>query len=126
MDRVRDAAVVVAALMSANQFGLLGLVDIELAIFGIVVLGLWNLYIYIVDAYLNPMRRELEASVDVQPYRYMGLYDLFIYGAILLLLIDSFSWFLLYLGTMALVGVGWQLRNMKRLSEQLGKREESR
>ncbi len=39
----------------------------------------WMLYVYVVDAHLNPARKKTSRS---QKRIYLGLYDLFIYGAI--------------------------------------------
>jgi phosphatidylglycerophosphate synthase len=110
-DRIKDIFVIYAASVQSMNHAIFGWSDSMLFGLAYLAIGFWLLYMYIVDAYLNPARKKRpEAGKKL----YIGLYDLFVYGAITLLVIDQFAYFNLYVGFLSLVGVGTQLVRLKK------------
>lgn len=111
-DRFKDIAIICSAYFSALNVNMFGLAGEQIAILAILCTGFWLVYVYIVDAFLNPSRIKLGKSVK-QRNIYLGLYDLFIYGSVILLLFDAFHYFIIYIMLVSLVGIFIQLVKLK-------------
>jgi len=74
------------------------------------------LYMYIVDAYLNPSRKSKEKNNSSKNYRiYIGLYDLFIYGCIAFLVFNIFEFFIFFILALGLGGVFVQIIRLEKI-----------
>jgi hypothetical protein len=67
---------------------------------------------YIVDAYLNPSRKKRDYT---KQKIYIGLYDLFVYGAIGFLIAGLFEYFNLYVLLLATMGASIQIVRLKKI-----------
>ncbi len=103
-DRLKDIALLLAAFVYCSTKLPFGLAIDMLAALAILTTGLWLLYMYIVDAYLNPARKIRGSSNNRLPRLYLGFYDLFIYGCIALWLTNCFDFFLFYVLALAVIG----------------------
>ncbi len=114
-DRIKDAAIIYAGTIYASNVGLLGLSRGEIFTIGFLALGLWNLYMYIVDAYLNPARKVKASAIDKRVGGvYLGLYDFFIYGSIFFWIFNAFEYFILFVAAMAFGGTIIQVERLRR------------
>jgi len=115
-DRIKDMAVIFSSCLQAeelNTFGIGAAAVFKISYFS---LGLWFLYLYIVDAYLNPARKKKGGNEDEIKRRvYFGLYDFFIYGSIVFWLMNKFEYFVFYVATIATIGIPVQLIKLKSL-----------
>jgi phosphatidylglycerophosphate synthase len=113
-DRIKDGAIIYAGTIYASSVGLLGLSRDEIFTIGFLALGLWNLYMYVVDAYLNPVRRAKASSVVRRGgVLYLGLYDFFIYGSIFFWIFNVFEYFIVFVAAMAFVGTIIQMARLR-------------
>lgn len=114
-DRVKDTSVIFAAYLNSVHSKVFELQMLHLSAIAIWVIGIWFLYMYIVDAYLNPARK-LKSAIFFNPQKriYFGLNDLFIYGSILFLILDIFDYFLFYTLSISLFGIPFQLFQLRK------------
>jgi phosphatidylglycerophosphate synthase len=118
-DRIKDAAIIYAGTIYASNAGLLALSRDGIFALGFLALGLWSLYMYVVDAYLNPARKAKASTVDQRSGRlYLGLYDFFIYGSILFWTLNVFEYFILFIVAIAFVGTIMQVERLRRALNQ--------
>jgi len=95
-DRIKDIAVVYASFFQASQAHTLNLSAVELSGIAFFAIGIWMFYIYVVDAYLNPARKvktRSDPNSELQ-HIYFGMYDVFIYGSIVLWAFNRFEYFM--------------------------------
>ena len=83
----------------------------------ILSISCWLLYVYIVDAHVNPISLKLSQTGSI-PKRtvYIGLYDFFVYGCILFLIFGWFSYFFFYILLISCFGISFQIYKLKVLS----------
>lgn len=110
-DRIKDIVLIFASFIQAIRDPIFNWSEFDLFILSFFSVGFWSLYMYIVDAYLNPNQTINRLSKKT----YLGLYDLFIYGAIGFLILDIFNFFVLYVIVMAIVGVAIQIIRLQNL-----------
>ena len=111
-DRIKDIFFIFAAFVQSSYYSIFGMPDSSLFRLAFFAIGLWFLYMYIVDAYLNPARRK---RLKGEGLLYIGLYDMFIYGAIAFLISNQFAYFNLYVIVLASGGVVIQLVRLNKL-----------
>ena len=105
-DRIKDIFLIFAAFVQSMNHKIFGWSDSTLFGLAFFTVGFWLLYMYIVDAYLNPARKN---RPERRKKIYIGLYDLFVYGAFAFLVTGLYAYFNLYVIVMASVGFGIQL-----------------
>ena len=111
-DRIKDIFIIYAAFVQSLNTAIFDWSEGTLFGLAFFTIGLWLLYMYIVDAYLNPARKKRpEAGKKL----YVGLYDLFLYGAIAFLVAGLFAYFNLYVLVLALSGAGIQFGRLYKL-----------
>jgi phosphatidylglycerophosphate synthase len=116
-DRVKDVALIAASHAHAARLGLWGLTQRQLMWLALAAVAGWMFYMYVVDGFLNPAKRSRSGRHAWQSGRvYLGLYDLFIYSAIALWLLQHFELFAPLVLAMALAGSAVQLLRLQRLS----------
>ena len=114
-DRIKDAAIIYAATIHASNSAVLNMPRDQIFTIGFLALGLWNLYMYVVDAYLNPARKARASGIDKREGRiYLGLYDFFIYGSIFFWVSNVFEYFILFVAAIASVGTIMQVERLRR------------
>ena len=109
-DRIKDIFIIYAASVQSINNTIFGWSDSTLFGLAFFTIGFWLLYMYIVDAYLNPARKQHATNWSKI---YIGLYDLFIYGAIAFLVTGLVEYFNLYLLILAIGGGGFQIVRFK-------------
>ena len=83
-DRIKDIAMIYSAYLQSLHFKILNLSEFKISTIALLTVGLWFLYMYIVDAFLNPAKKKNTQKTGINRTRiYLGLYDLFIYGSII-------------------------------------------
>jgi len=115
-DRIKDSVLIYASYLQALSSQLFNLTTLKVSTIGIISIGSWLLYSYIVDAHLIPVqKKKLTNSINERSgvRIYLGLYDLFIYGAIILCLINRFEYFLIYISGLSLLGSVIQILKIK-------------
>jgi phosphatidylglycerophosphate synthase len=111
-DRIKDIFIIYAASVQSLNPAIFDWSEGTLFGLAFFTIGLWLLYMYIVDAYLNPARKKRpEAGKKL----YIGLYDLFIYGAIVFLVAGLIAYFNLYVFVLALIWTGIQFVRLHKL-----------
>ena len=105
-DRIKDIFVIYAAFVQSMNHTIFDWPDSTIFGLAFFTIGFWLLYMYIVDAYLNPTRKKLSEGGQKL---YIGLYDLFVYGAIIFLVTNSFEYFSVFMLIVSLIGVPIQL-----------------
>jgi phosphatidylglycerophosphate synthase len=114
-DRIKDAAIIYAGTLHSSRVGLLTLPRDEILTIGFLSLGLWSLYMYVVDAYLNPARKAKGSATDKAPAAlYLGLYDFFIYGSIFFWIFNVFEYFIVFVAAIAFLGTIIQVERLRR------------
>ena len=114
-DRVKDAAIIYAGIIHSANTGVLDLSKNQIFTIGFLALGLWNLYIYLVDTYLNPAQKAKASTIDKKAGRvYLGLYDFFIYGSIFFWISNLFEYFTLFVTAIAFAGTIIQVERLRR------------
>lgn len=115
-DRVKDIAIIYAAFLQSSKAAVFNLTHDAILSVAFFSIALWLLYMYIVDAYLNPSRKKQEKNNPKKEYRiYLGLYDLFIYGSIGFLVFNIFEYFNFFILVLALVGVLIQIIRLEKI-----------
>jgi len=115
-DRFKDIAIIYASCLKASKVAVFNLAQDTIFFVAFFSLAFWLLYMYIVDAYLNPSRKEDAKSNSLKNYRsYLGLYDLFIYGSIVFLIGNIFEFFNFYILVLALMGVLIQIYRLDKV-----------
>jgi phosphatidylglycerophosphate synthase len=115
-DRIKDAAIIYAGTIHALTVEVLDMSRDQIFTIGFLALGLWNLYLYIVDAYLNPAIRARASGIEKKRGgTYMGLYDFFIYGSIFLWIFNLFEYFILFVTAIAFAGTIIQVERLRRV-----------
>jgi phosphatidylglycerophosphate synthase len=114
-DRIKDAAIIYSGTVHALTAGVLNMSRGQIFTIGFLALGLWNLYMYIVDAYLNPARRARASAMEMKGGGiYLGLYDFFIYGSIFFWISSLFEYFILFVTAIAFAGTIIQVERLRR------------
>ena len=114
-DRVKDAAIIYAGTVYASSVSVLGMSKAQIFTVGMFALCFWNIYIYIVDAYLNPvLKKRASANGKEVSGIYLGLYDFFIYGGIFLWISNLFKYFTLFITLIAFAGTFIQVERLRR------------
>lgn len=111
-DRAKDAAIIYAAYAFYLDNNIFQLHAHTISLIAYSAVSLWFLYVYIVDAYTNPMKAKTGPQ-NSTPAIYIGLYDLFIYGSIFFLVTNTFHLFLFYILFLSITGILYQLYYMK-------------
>jgi len=115
-DRIKDIAIIYAAFLKSSQAAVFNLSQNTIFFIAYITIGLWLLYMYIVDAYLNPSRNKMEKNNSQKDYRvYLGLYDLFTYGCIAFLVLNIFEYFNFFILFLGLVGVFVQITRLEKI-----------
>jgi len=115
-DRIKDIAIVYAAFLKSSQAAVFNLSQNYIFFVAFFTIGFWLLYMYIVDAYLNPSRNKMEKSNSQKGYRvYLGLYDLFVYGSIIFLLFNVFEYFIFFILSLGTVGAIIQIIRLEKI-----------
>lgn len=109
-DRVKDICIIFCSAYGAMSLEIFSINLIQLLAF--LSVSSWMLYVYIVDAYLNPARKKIS---NLQNRLYLGLYDLFIYGAIFMLIVQVFEYFFVYIAVISTIGLFTQIIRLSRL-----------
>jgi phosphatidylglycerophosphate synthase len=113
-DRVKDMAIIFSAFLQTEYAKPFNLSEFQISLIAFLALGLWFLYMYIVDAFLNPAReRKKQKIVEQKTTIYIGLYDLFIYGCILFWLLNIFEYFIFYVFCLSVTGLPIQIVRLK-------------
>jgi phosphatidylglycerophosphate synthase len=113
-DRIKDIAILLAAFAYSAMAPPFDLGTEALASIAVITTGLWLFYMYIVDAFLNPARKQRTTPNPQVSKIYIGLYDLFIYGSIVFWLTNQFDYFLFYVFLLALLGAFIQIYRLKK------------
>ena len=115
-DRILDISVLYAGYIQLQQYNF-NLSETEIATISFFAVSLWMFYQYIVDAKLNPARlkKSQTKSKEKNYHVYFGLYDLFIYGSIVLWLINIFEYFLFYVLFLSIIGSLIQIIKLKKV-----------
>jgi len=114
-DRIKDLSILFAAYFFSANSDVFGLPLFHLSTIAFFTVGLWLIYMYIVDSYLNPARKLKPHPERVRDKRlYIGLYDLFIYGSIVFLISGTFAFFLFYILFCALLGIPYQIFRLRK------------
>ena len=114
-DRIKDAAVIYASTVYASNAGVLDMSKPQIFTVGIFALCLWNIYIYIVDAHLNPALKAGASANNEKPTGlYLGLYDFFIYGSIFFWIINVFEYFIFFIAAISCLGTVIQIGKLRR------------
>lgn len=115
-DRIKDMAIVFAAYINSLHSSIFGFSIFSISIIAMLTLGTWFLYLYIVDAYLNPARKSMMVGKQGERGKlYLGLYDLFIYGSIIFLIFGIFEYFIIYILIISIVAIPIQLYRLKKI-----------
>ena len=115
-DRVKDIAIIYAAFLQSSQAAVFNLSQNTIFFIAFFTIGFWLLYMYIVDAYLNPSRNKKEKNNSSKNHRtYLGLYDLFTYGSIVFLICNIFEYFNFFILVLGLVGVFIQIIRLEKI-----------
>ena len=115
-DRIKDIAIVYAAFWQSSQAEVFNLSQDTIFSIAFFAIGFWLLYMYIVDAYLNPSRKKKEKNNSPKNYRvYIGLSDLFIYGCIAFFVFNIFEFFIFFILALGLVSVFIQIIRLKKI-----------
>jgi phosphatidylglycerophosphate synthase len=113
-DRFKDIAVLIASYAQNTFLPPFGLTTSSITFTTLITLGLWLCYMYIVDAFLNPVRKQ-HSAIKAQPKLYLGLYDLFIYGSITFWLINRFNYFIFFILFLSIFGIVIQIIRLKKI-----------
>jgi hypothetical protein len=114
-DRIKDIFIIFASLIQAVNASIFGWQDQIIYKLAFFTVSIWTFYMYIVDAFLNPKRKKKGTTNRI----YIGLYDLFIYGAIFFLLLDIFEYFIIYVFSMSTIGGVIQIFRLRKFSKEL-------
>lgn len=116
-DRMKDMAIIYAACIQSIHMEVFNLSEFNIFSITFLTIGLWFLYMYIVDAYLNPARKKIQLEkITSKTKIYLGLYDLFIYGSIIFCLLNLFEYFIFYVLFIATIGVPHQIVQLKKVA----------
>ena len=121
-DRIKDIFVVYASFLHAEKIKIFGHDEFWVFTIAFFALGVWLLYVYVVDAYLNPARKKMDGQQNLKGI-YIGLYDLFIYGSIAFWIANKFEYFIFYVLGISLVGISIQLRKLKLFHTDTSRKE---
>ena len=114
-DRIKDISIIVASYINARNLLIFDLSAFCISLLAIITLGVWLLYLYIVDAHLNPARKQKTSGREaVQGRLYIGVYDLFIYGSIIFLIIGIFKYFIMYIMLISMIAIPIQIYRLKK------------
>ena len=117
-DRVKDIAIILASYINARNMQIFDLSAFSISVLAIITLGVWLLYLYIVDAHLNPARKQKAANESGDQKRlYLGLYDLFIYGSIVFLMFGVFEYFIIYIVIISMAAIPLQIYRLKKITK---------
>ena len=95
-DRIKDIAIIYAAYLQSLHSKILNLSAFQISTIALFTIGLWFLYMYIVDAFLNPAKKKKTQKTGTDSTQiYLGLYDLFIYGSIMFWILHIFEYFII-------------------------------
>jgi len=113
-DRMKDVSLILAAYITSVDSGVFGLSIFFISVVAILTTGLWLLYMYIVDTFLNPARK-LNSDQKKSNHKqiYLGLYDLFIYGSIVFWITNFFHFFLFFVLILAFLGTAIQIVRLR-------------
>ena len=115
-DRIKDIAIIYAAFLKASQTAAFNLSQNTIFFIAFFTLGFWLLYMYIVDAYLNPSRNKMGKKNSPKKYRiYLGIYDLFTYGSIVFLICNIFEFLIFFILALSLLGVLIQILRLNKI-----------
>ena len=115
-DRIKDIAILYVAFLKSSQAAVFNLSQDFIYFISFFSLGFWLLYMYIVDAYLNPSRDKIQKDEAPKNYKiYLGLYDLFTYGSIFFLICNIFKFFNFFILFFSIVGVIVQILRLNRI-----------
>lgn len=115
-DRIKDVVILYASCIYLMNNNIFNLNTQTIYFMAYISVSLWFLYIYIVDAYTNPLKRK-HTKPTPKATTYIGLYDLFIYGSILLLITNTFYLFLPYILSLSFIGIVYQISKMYRYTK---------
>jgi phosphatidylglycerophosphate synthase len=111
-DRIKDMMIIFAAYIQSSRAFIFTWSEHTIFVITFFTIGFWTFYMYIVDAYLNPSRKNRGYT---KTKIYIGLYDLFVYGAIGFLVTGLFEYFNLYILLLAAVGVSIQIVRLNKI-----------
>ena len=115
-DRLKDIAVLYSASYQSSILPPFGLSFGQILTVSFFSLGMWLFYIYVVDSFLNPLRKKNENTTPNQQQRiYLGLYDIFIYGSIIFWIFDIFRFFILFILVISFFGSIIQIFRLRKL-----------
>jgi len=118
-DRIKDIAILYASFFRASNEGIFTLSSYTISSIAFFSIAVWVLYMYIVDAFLNPSRKKKPKKNSDQNYRiYLGLYDLFIYGAIVFLLCNIFKFFIFFILALGFMGSLTQILRLESIQRR--------
>jgi phosphatidylglycerophosphate synthase len=113
-DRVKDMAIIYAACMQSIRMNIFHLTEFTIFSIAFFAISFWFLYIYIVDAYLNPAREKIRLGKTTNKKTiYIGLYDFFVYGGIILWLFNKPEYFIFFIIFVSFIGSVIQLVRLK-------------
>ena len=115
-DRIKDIAIIYTAYLQSLHYKIFNLSEFQISAITLFTIGLWFLYMYIVDAFLNPAKNKKTQKTGTESTQiYLGLYDLFIYGSIMFWILHIFRYFIVYIFSISLVGTLIQIIRLKNL-----------
>ena len=115
-DRLKDMAIIYASYIQALENNIFNLSENNIASIGYMSIGLWLTYMYIVDSFLNPAQKKVQLAKSIDKKRiYLGLYDLFVYGSIIFLVLNLFRFFNLFILFLAITGIIIQIYRLKKI-----------
>lgn len=113
-DRVKDIAIIYVACMQSIRMNIFHLTEFSIFSIAFFSIGFWFLYMYIVDAYLNPAREKMrQEEMMSKKTIYIGLYDLFVYGSIVLWLFNKPEYFIFFILFVSIMGLVIQLVRLR-------------
>jgi phosphatidylglycerophosphate synthase len=116
-DRIKDIAIVYAAYLQSLHSKILNLSEFQISTIALFTIGLWFLYMYIVDAFLNPAKKKKTQKTGTDSTQiYLGLYDLFIYGSIMFWILHIFEYFIIFVLFMSIIGILIQIYRLHKIS----------
>ena len=113
-DRIKDMALLFSAYFQALNSTSFNLSDFQISAISFCAIGFWLLYLYVVDAFLNPAKRKKATTNSLGgKLIYLGLYDLFIYGSIVFFVFQVFHYFIFFIFLISIVGFPVQIIRLK-------------
>lgn len=116
-DRIKDIAIIYAAYLQSLHAKIFNLSEFQISTLALFTIGLWFLYMYIVDAFLNPAKKKKTQKTGTDSTQiYLGLYDLFIYGSIMFWIFHIFEYFIILILFMSIAGIIIQIYRLNKIS----------